>query len=124
MSAINPQDLMRTVQQFAQATGQSQPQAEMSPPMVAQSQPPSRASENPMLTNMMPPASTDVMMAMPAAVPSVGPPSMMPASFGIGSLPMQDQQPMSVEMMLAGMSPNQSEMVNEYLRSRNMVGFV
>jgi hypothetical protein len=25
--------------------------------------------------------------------------------------------------MMAGMSPNQSNMVNEYLRSRNMVGF-
>ena len=30
---------------------------------------------------------------------------------------------MSNDMMLAGMSPNQSNMVNQYLRSRNMVGF-
>jgi hypothetical protein len=30
---------------------------------------------------------------------------------------------MSTDRMLAGMSPNQSNMVNEYLRSRNMVGF-
>jgi hypothetical protein len=49
--------------------------------------------------------------------------SMMPASVGIGTIPMGGQAPMSNDMMLAGMSPNQSNMVNEYLRSRNMVGF-
>jgi hypothetical protein len=48
---------------------------------------------------------------------------MMPASVGIGTIPMGGQAPMSNDMMLAGMSPNQSNMVNEYLRSRNMVGF-
>ena len=77
-----------------------------------------------MLTSMMATPSADAMMAMPASVPSVGGSSMMPASVGIGSLPMQGQQPMSNDMMLAGMSPNQSDMVSQYLRSRNMVGFV
>jgi hypothetical protein len=48
---------------------------------------------------------------------------MMPAAVGIGSLPMGSQPPMSSGSMFAGMSPDQSNMVNQYLRSRNMVGF-
>jgi hypothetical protein len=49
-------------------------------------------------------------------VPSVAFPSVF--SGGISSLP-----GMNNGAMMAGMSPNQSNMVNEYLRSRNMVGF-
>jgi hypothetical protein len=52
----------------------------------------------------------------PPTVPSVAFPSVF--SGGISSLP-----GMNNGAMLAGMSPNQSNMVNEYLRSRNMVGF-
>jgi len=62
-------------------------------------------------------------MSAPSTVPVSGGPSMMPAAVGIGSIPMQGQSPMSNDMMLAGMSPNQSDMVSQYLRSRNMVGF-
>jgi hypothetical protein len=51
-----------------------------------------------------------------APVPSVAFPSVF--SGGISSLP-----GMNNGAMMAGMSPNQSNMVNEYLRSRNMVGF-
>jgi hypothetical protein len=125
-SAINPRDLARTAQQFAQLTGGGQQaQPAMAAPAVGQPQPRSRASDNPMLTAMAGPApSAGMSMAAPVTVPSVGGASMMPASMGIGSIPMQGQQPMSGDMMLAGMSPNQSDMVNQYLRSRNMVGFV
>jgi hypothetical protein len=52
----------------------------------------------------------------PYTVPSVAFPSVF--SGGISSLP-----GMNNGAMMAGMSPNQSNMVNEYLRSRNMVGF-
>ena len=52
----------------------------------------------------------------PSTVPSAAFPSVF--SGGISSLP-----GMNNGAMMAGMSPNQSNMVNEYLRSRNMVGF-
>jgi hypothetical protein len=124
-SAINPRDMLRTAQQIAQAAGGGQQSTPMAAPAIAQSQPRSRASENPMLAALQGPESAAApMMSMPASVPSVGAQSMMPASMGIGSLSMPGQQPMSNDMMLAGMSPNQSNMVNQYLRSRNMVGFV
>ena len=63
------------------------------------------------------------MAAAPATVPAVGGPSVVPAAVGIGTIPIQGQSPMSNDIMLAGVSPNQSNMVNRYLRSRNMVGF-
>lgn len=123
-AAISPRDMIRTAQQIAQASGGGQQSTPMAAPGVMQPQPRNRASENPMLTALQgPDSSAAPMMSMPATVPSVGGQSMMPASVGIGSLPMQGQQPMSTDMMFAGMSPNQSNMVNQYLRSRNMVGF-
>ena len=125
-AAVSPQDMMRVAGQLSQAMGGGQQtQPAMAASSAGQPQPRSRASENPMLTAMAGPApSADMSMAGPAAVPSDGGSSMMPAAVGIGSLPMQGQQPMSNDMMLAGMSPNQSNMVNQYLSSRNMVGFV
>lgn len=124
-AAVNPRDMLRTAQQIAQAVGGGQQPTPMPAPAIAQSQPRSRASENPMLAALQGPTpSAAPMMSTPATVPSVGDQSMMPASVGIGSLPMQGQQPMSSNTMFAGMSPNQSDMVSQYLRSRNMVGFV
>ena len=116
--------LTRSAQQLAQALGGGQ-QGQPSMPMAPVNRPPQqRASENPMLASMF---NTGPTMQGPMADPTVPistGASMMPASMGIGSIPMQGQQPMSGDMMLAGMSPNQSDMVNQYLRSRNMVGFV
>jgi hypothetical protein len=116
--------LTRSAQQIAQALGggqQSQPNMSTAP---VNRPPQQRPSDNPLLApffNQPPP--TMGPMSAPTVPISTGP-SMMPAAVGIGSLPMQGQQPMSGDMMLAGMSPNQSNMVNQYLRSRNMVGFV
>jgi hypothetical protein len=53
------------------------------------------------------------------SIPSVG-----ADASGIASLPAMGQQPMSSNMMMANMGPDQSNMVNQYLRSQNMVGFV
>jgi hypothetical protein len=59
----------------------------------------------------------------PGSIPSASvsaPQLTVPSVFsgGISSLP-----GMSNGAMMAGMSPNQSNMVDQYLRSRNMVGF-
>jgi hypothetical protein len=113
--------MMRSAQQIAQAFGGGQ-QSQPNMPAPAVARPPQQ--RNPMDNPMFAPLrggspSAAGPMSVPTAVPSVGGQSMMPASVGIGSL-----QPMSNDMMLAGMSPNQSNMVNQYLRSQNMVGFV
>ena len=117
---------MDAARQFSQLTGQQQQrQAAMPIPAAVSPQAPSRASENPMLTALAGPApDTALMLSMPATIPSVGGAIASPSSMGIGSLSVQGQQPMSNDMMLAGMSPNQSDMVSQYLRSQNMVGFV
>jgi hypothetical protein len=126
-SALDMQGLSRSAQQIAQALGGGQQQAapQMMQAPTTQGQPRSRASDNPMLASMFePPASPALASAPSSTIPSVGGSSMMPPAVGIGTIPMGGQQPMSNDMMLAGMSPNQSSMVNQYLRSRNMVGFV
>lgn len=126
-AAVDTRALTRSAQQIAQALGggQQQPAApQMAPAPVQQSQPRDRASDNPMFASMLQPPTSPMTSSMASStIPSVGGSSMMPAAVGIGSLPMGGQQPMSNDMMLAGMSPNQSGMVNQYLRSRNMVGF-
>jgi hypothetical protein len=124
-SAIDPRALTQSAQQIARAFGGGQQSPPAAVPMGQPQQPPrNRASDNPMLAPLFG-AQPNVAgpMSTPTTVPSVGAQSMMPASVGIGSIPMAGQQPMSNDMMLAGMSPNQSDMVNQYLRSRNMVGF-
>jgi type IV secretion system protein TrbL len=73
------------------------------------------AAENPMMASLFQQPSASP-LAGPAPSPTV--PSVVPASGGIGSLP-----GMNNNMMMAGMSPDQSGMVNQYLRSQNMVGF-
>jgi hypothetical protein len=56
-------------------------------------------------------------------IPSVGGSNtMMPASMGIGSLPVGGQ-PMSDNTMLAGFAPEQQDMVRGYLNSQGMRGF-
>jgi hypothetical protein len=131
-SAFGGQDMMQIAGQISQALGGGQqqqpertPTPAMAPPPVLPQQPGSRISENPMLASMSGPATgpADLMAGSPT-VPSVGTQPMMPAQMGIGGLPVQGQQPMSNDMMFAGMSPNQSGMVTDYLRSRNMIGFV
>jgi hypothetical protein len=115
--------LTRSAQQIAQALGggqQSQPNMSMAP---VNRPPQQRPSDNPLLAPLFnAPQPMQTPMQSPT-VPVVSGSSMMPAAVGIGSLPMGGQQPMSNDMMLAGMSPDQSNMVNQYLRSRNMVGF-
>ena len=74
-----------------------------------------RVQENPMLAGLSAPP------------PSIGMTSMgggaMPASMGIGSIPMGGQSPMSSANMFAGMGPDQQRMVGDYLRNQGMVGF-
>ena len=118
-------ELTRSAQQIAKVLGggqQSQPPS--AAPLPINRPPQQSPMNNPMLAPFFQTGPTpDGPMSTPATVPVVGGSSMMPASVGIGSIPMQGQSPMSNDMMLAGMSPNQSNMVNQYLRSRNMVGF-
>jgi hypothetical protein len=121
-SAIDPQMLSRLAQSLG---GGQQPQQAPQAVPAQPAQPRDRASENPMLASIFQQPGSPMLSSMPSpAIPSVGSSSMMPAAVGIGSLPVGGQQPMSNNMMLAGMSPNQSNMVNQYLSSRNMVGFV
>ena len=84
--------------------------AQQGPGVLPASIPPAtvRFTEQYGFTGATPPANA------PAPQPTV--PSVF--SGGISSLP-----GMNNGAMMAGMSPNQSNMVNEYLRSRNMVGF-
>ena len=117
-AAADVSGLARSAQQIASALGggqQSQPNMSMAP---VNRPPQQRPSDNPLLAPLFnqPTPPTMGPMSTPTVPISTGP-SMMPASVGIGSL-----QPMN--NMFAGMSPNQSNMVNDYLRSRNMVGFV
>ena len=121
-------NLARSASQIAQALGGGQ-QTQPSMSTTPISRPPQNsASDNPMLASFFQPSATaegpmPARTSVPSTVPVSGGPSMMPAAVGIGSIPMQGQSPMSNDMMLAGMSPNQSDMVSQYLRSRNMVGF-
>ena len=123
-NAFDPKSMVQSAQQIAQAFGGGQQPQPTPMPGPAPQPPQSRVSNNPMLAPLYGPApSAAGPMSMPTSVPSVGGQSMMPASVGIGSIPIAGQQPMSNNMMMAGMSPDQSNMVNQYLRSRNMVGF-
>jgi hypothetical protein len=112
-SAIDPQMLGRLAQSFG-GGGQQPPGPQPLP--VQPGQPSGRsAAENPMMASLFQQPSASP-LAGPAPSPTV--PSVVPASGGIGSLP-----GMNNNMMMAGMSPDQSNMVNQYLRSQNMVGF-
>jgi hypothetical protein len=118
-------DLTRSAQQIAQALGGGQQSQQPGVAPLPINRPPQQsAMDNPMLAPLFQTGPTpDGPMSTPTTVPVVGGASMMPAAVGIGSIPMQGQSPMSNDMMLAGMAPNQSDMVSQYLRSRNMVGF-
>ena len=118
-------NLARSAQQIAQALGGGQQSQQPGVAPLPINRPPQQsAMDNPMLAPLFQTGPTpDGPMSTPTTVPVVGGSSMMPAAVGIGSIPMQGQSPMSNDMMLAGMSSNQSDMVNQYLRSRNMVGF-
>ena len=75
--------------------------------------------DNPILAPLFQTGPTlDGPMSTPATVPVVG-----GGEGGIGTIPMGDQSLMSNDRMLAGMSPEQSDMIRRYLGSRNMVGF-
>ena len=115
-AAADVSGLARSAQQIASALGGGQ-QSTPATPLPVNRPPQQRPSDNPLLAPMFNAApTTQGPMSTPTVPISTGP-SMMPASAGIGSL-----QPM--DNMFAGMSPNQSDMVSQYLRSRNMVGFV
>ena len=74
---------------------------------------------NPMLS--APPPMTRPQGVSPV-VPSVGGPSAMPASLGIGALPAFGQT-MSDTDMSAGLSPGQRNLASQFLASRGMTGF-
>jgi len=122
-AAADVSGLARSAQQIARALGGGQ-QSMPATPLPVNRPPQQRPSDNPLLAPLFnqPDPPTMGPMSTPT-VPIASGPSMMPAAVGIGSLPMGNQPPMSSGTMFAGMSPDQSNMVNQYLRSRNMVGF-
>lgn len=124
-SAAGPtQTAMDTMQLFRKvqgAMGGNQQTPNMAAPQPVQQSSGPRASDNPMLAGAPPSPASSISNT---TVPSVGGPSAMPASVGIGSLPFRGQQPMGNDMMLAGMSPDQRNMASQYLRDQGMVGFV
>jgi hypothetical protein len=122
-AAADVSGLARSAQQIASALGGGQ-QSQPATPLPVNRPPQQRPSDNPLLAPLFnqPAPPTMGPMSTPT-VPIASGPSMMPAAVGIGSLPMGSQPPMSSGSMFAGMSPDQSNMVNQYLRSRNMVGF-
>jgi hypothetical protein len=122
-AAADVSGLARSAQQIASALGGGQ-QSTPATPLPVNRPPQQRPSDNPLLAPLFnqPAPPTMGPMSTPT-VPIASGPSMMPAAVGIGSLPMGSQPPMSSGSMFAGMSPDQSNMVNQYLRSRNMVGF-
>jgi hypothetical protein len=115
-------DTMNLFRQAQGAMGGNQQAPAMPAPQPVQQSGGTRASDNPMLAGAPPPAPSASMANI--TVPSVGGSSAMPASVGIGSLPFRGQQPMSGDMMLSGMSPDQRNMASQYLRNQGMVGFV
>jgi hypothetical protein len=108
-ASMGPMDVAKALGQVqGMMGGGQQQQTPMPAPQPVQARPP-RAQENPMLASIQGPS--------PALSTS------MPASVGIGSIPMGGQAPMSSQDMFAGMGPDQQRMVGEYLRSQGMVGF-
>jgi len=122
-AAADVSGLARSAQQIARALGGGQ-QSMPATPLPVNRPPQQRPSDNPLLAPLFNQSDPPTMGPMSTpTVPIASGPSMMPAAVGIGSLPMGNQPPMSSGTMFAGMSPDQSNMVNQYLRSRNMVGF-
>jgi hypothetical protein len=105
-------DPMKLMQMGGQLMKQNAP-----PPPVQQAQAqrsaPTQMSANPMLTSA---PGVDAMSPGAASMTS------SPAG-GIAALPAMNNQPMGLQMMTAGLGPNQQGAVNEYLRSQGMVGF-
>jgi hypothetical protein len=122
-AAADVSGLARSAQQIASALGGGQ-QSTPATPLPVNRPPQQRPSDNPLLAPLFnqPYTPSPSTLSTPT-VPIASGPSMMPPAVGIGSLPMGNQPPMSSSTMFAGMSPDQSNMVNQYLRSRNMVGF-
>lgn len=114
-AAADLSGLTRSAQQIAEALGGGQ-QSTPATPLGVNRPPQQRPSENPLLAPLFnqPAPPTMGPMSTPT-VPIAGGPSMMPASVGIGSIPMGGQSPMF---------PDQNSAVGQYLRSQNMVGFV
>ena len=122
-AAADVSGLARSAQQIASALGGGQ-QSQPATPLPVNRPPQQRPSDNPLLAPLFNQPYTPIPSTLSTpTVPIASGPSMMPPAVGIGSLPMGSQSPMSSDSMFAGMSPDQSNMVNQYLRSRNMVGF-
>ena len=122
-AAADVSGLARSAQQIASALGGGQ-QSTPATPLPVNRPPQQRPSDNPLLAPLFNQPYTPIPSTLSTpTVPIASGPSMMPPAVGIGSLPMGNQPPMSSSTMFAGMSPDQSNMVNQYLRSRNMVGF-
>jgi hypothetical protein len=110
-------DLSSSIQQIAQALGggQQPPQQAPAGPSAMPGQPPQQAPGGSMLGQAPAPSPADTLFA--------GSPTIDPVYQGIGGMPGMGGQPMGGSSMLPGMSPNQQNMVSQYLGSRNMVGF-
>jgi hypothetical protein len=109
-------DLSSSIQQIAQALGGGQQQAPQAPagPSALPGQPP-QASGGTMMAQTPTPS--------PASTLFAGSPTIDPVYQGIGGMPGMGGQPMGGSSMLPGMSPDQQNIISQYLGSRNMVGF-
>ena len=119
---FNVQGLMQGMEKATQAMdtmqGREQPAPMLKTPNI-QTASATTMQSNPMLS--APPPMTRPQGVSPV-VPSVGGPSAMPASLGIGALPAFGQT-MSDTDMSAGLSPGQRNLASQFLASRGMTGF-
>lgn len=116
-AGLNLQQAAKTLQAVNSLTGAGAPRAAPAMPAPQPVQAPRQSAQNnPMLAQPV--------MAQQAPATPVTVPTAIPASVGIGSIPMGGQTPMSNNMMTAGMGTDQRNMVSDYLRSQGMVGFV
>lgn len=119
---FNVQGLMQGMEKATQAMDTTQEREQPAPMLETpniQTASATTMQSNPMLS--APPPMTRPQGVSPV-VPSVGGPSAMPASLGIGALPAFGQT-MSDTDMSAGLSPGQRNLASQFLASRGMTGF-
>lgn len=118
-AAASPQLDLGNISKMLQGLGGGEQSSAMPAAPAMQRNTGTQASANPMLTAGTQPQPAVAQMAS-TNIPSVGGSNtMMPASMGIGSLPVGGQT-MSDNTMLAGFAPEQQDMVRGYLNSQGM----